>query len=46
MAARKRREKDFILLFFNNVNYSLQGYLRVVFFNKQEDEEVNVIGGE
>jgi len=45
MAARKRREKDFILLFFNNVNYSLQGYMRVVFF-KQEDEEVNVIGGE
>ena len=45
MAARKRREKDFILLFFNNVNYSLQGYLRVVFF-KQEDEEVNVIGGQ
>jgi len=45
MAARKRREKDFILLFLNNVNYSLQGYLRVVFF-KQEDEEVNVIGGQ
>ena len=46
MAARKRRIKDFILLFFfANVNYSLQGYLRVVFF-KQEDEEVNVIGRE
>ena len=47
MAARKWREKDFILLFFffTNVNYSLQGYLSVVFV-KQEDEEVNVIGGE
>ena len=46
MAARKWREKDFILfVFFYQRNYSLQGYLRVVFF-KQEDEEVNVIGGE
>ena len=35
----------FYCFFFANVNYSLQGYLRVVFF-KQEDEEVNVIGGE
>ena len=35
----------FIVCFFYQRNYSLQGYLSVVFV-KQEDEEVNVIGRE
>ena len=35
----------FYCLFFYQRNYSLQGYLSVVFV-KQEDEEVNMIGGE